>query len=209
MQIILQDWCDFCEGKKDSDKSDFLTLFHGDIGDNYLNKALRFFPNKAQLIERIKNVRSVYLDNSEQWEINVDFFLSLALQDVSEKRKACEHLSEYELLDIVDKASPKFTSDPDIFEKARYNDWNSEFLSQVSYYFDTCWIDDLDKYYALFEAFYGLTNSYEIQWYLGKPLMKTDVNPDHYYELWKRGGNYALTETELIVAQVIPGINQK
>ena len=39
--------------------------------------------------------------------------------------------------------------------------------------------------------------------------MKTDVNPDHYYELWKRGGNYALTETELIVTQIIPGINQK
>ena len=46
----------------------------GRFRDDYLKTALRFFPNKAQLIERIKNVRSVYLDNSEQWEINVDFF---------------------------------------------------------------------------------------------------------------------------------------
>ena len=39
MQFILQDWCDFCEGKRDSDKSDFLTLFHGDIRD--INPAIK------------------------------------------------------------------------------------------------------------------------------------------------------------------------
>jgi len=34
--------------------------------------------------------------------------------------------------------------------------------------------------------------------------METDINPDYYYDLWKIGGDYALTEAELLVTQKLP-----
>lgn len=200
IKTILKDWCDFCEGREKFDKSHFITLFHEDIKDEYLEMALQFFPNQDELIDRVINVREFYPERGKNMKAEPDYILDLAIKDVREKRKACKYLSEDELVNIIDNAKPKFVSDKLTFERALNNEWNGEFLSQVGFYFDECWNSEDDSYYALFEAFYGMTNSYEIQWYLGRPLMNTSVNPDYFYELWKAKGCYALSGSELIVS---------
>ena len=201
MENILTDWCDFCEEKKDFDKSHFLTLFHADIDKNYLNTVLQYFPNKDDIIQRVLAVREAKSYRAECFKVDENFALELASKDINEKRKACAYLSEHELTALIDTVQLRFTSDPSSFEKARHDDWNREYKAQVGYYFDESWMEETDKYYAIFEAFYGMTNSYELQWYLGKPLMRTFVDPDNYFELWKVGGDYAFTETEILVAQ--------
>ncbi len=200
MNDILKDWCDFCEGNAFFEESHFLTLFHEYVGRDYLETVFQYFPNQDQLIQRMENVKSVML-NKRSEDINIDLVTALAIKDVHEKRKACVALCEDELVQVIDNVKPVFISEPKAFEKARYNEWHSEFRSQVGYHFNQNRVDEADKYYALFEAFYGVTNTYEMQWYLGKPLIKTDVNPDYYYDLWKIGGSYALTESELVITQ--------
>ena len=204
MDSIFQDWVDFCEGKADFEKCDFLTLFHEDFDEQDLNAALSYFPNSGQIAQRIHAVRAVYPVNRTTWIVDPEMALQIALDDLSERRKAVERWQEDELVSVIEKAKPRFVSDEILFREAFLSKWNSKLVIQVGDYADECWLDNTRQYNALFEAFYGMTNSYEIQWYLGQPLMKTDVNFSRYFDLWKAGGDYALTEDELIVYQRPP-----
>ena len=204
MDSIFQDWVDFCEGKADFEECDFLTLFIEDFDEQDLNAALSYFPNSGQIAQRIHAVRAVYPVNRSTWIVNPEMALQIAVDDLSERRKAIERLQEEELLSVIEKANPRLVSDERIFKEARLSGWNSALVTLVGYYADECWLDYTRQYDALFEAFYGMTSTYQIQWYLGQPLMKTDVNFGRYFDLWKAGGDYALTEDELIVYQRPP-----
>ena len=204
MDSIFQDWVNFCEGRADFDKGDFLTLFHEDIDEQDLNAALSYFPNSGQIAQRIHAVKAVYPVNRTTWIVDPEMALQIALDDLSERRKAVERWQYDKLLSVIEKAKPRFVSDERIFKEARFNGWNGDLVCTVGDYADECWLDHTRQYYALFEAFYGMTSTYQIQWYLGQPLMKTDVNFGRYFDLWKAGGDYALTEDELIVFQKPP-----
>ena len=204
MDSKFQDWVDFCEGKADFDDCDALTLFHEDIDAQDLNAALSYFPNSGQIAQRIHAVKAVNSDNSSTWIVDPEMAIQIAVDDLSERRKAVEYWRNDELLSVIEKAKPRFVSDERIFEEARLSGRNGALYSLVGDYARECWLDYTKQYYALFEAFYGLTTMFGIEWYLGQPLMKTDVNFGRYFDLWKVGGDYALTEDELIVYQRPP-----
>ena len=204
MDRKFQDWVDFCEGRADFDDCDALTLFHEDIDAQDLNAALSYFPNSGQIAQRIHAVKAVYPVNRSTWIVNLEMAIQIALDDLSERRKAVERWQYDELVSVIEKAKPRFVSDERIFEEARLSGWNSALVTLVGYYADECWLDYTRQYDALFEAFYGMTSTYQIQWYLGQPLMKTDVNFGRYFDLWKVGGEYALTDDELVVFQRSP-----
>ena len=200
----FQDWANFCEGKADFDDCDALTLFHEEIDAQELNAALSYFPNSGQIAQRIHAVKAVYPVNRTTWIVDPEMALQIALDDLSERRKAVERWQNDELLSVIEKAKPRFVSDERIFKEAWFNGWNGDLIGTVGDYADECWLDYTKQYYALFEAFYGLTTMFGIEWYLGQPLMNTDLNFGRYFDLWKVGGEYALTDDELVVFQKSP-----
>jgi len=38
-------------------------------------------------------------------------------------------------------------------------------------------------------------------WYLGSPLLKTKIDFDNYYNIWKLGGEYVITEDVILVSR--------
>jgi|GEM_PF-4346342 len=201
MNQYLKEWCYFCEGKKDFDQSHFSQLFHECRTEAELKVIFSYFPASAALFDKAKLVRYFYPDNFiSKSEINFEPLLSVALADIQQKRKACVDFGEDELVDIIDNVTPVLVNKSELFEKARNEEWpHGEFLSVLAGYFLSKRNGDEKKYYSLFEAFYGFTTSFHIQWYLGSPLFDTDIDLDNYIKLWKYGCDYVLTEKELLV----------
>ncbi len=199
MEQLLKDWYDYCEGRKDFDTGDFYALFHDDISDGHIKAALSFFPHAEKLFERVKKVRKVIFQNSKPIDVEAGHLISLAQSDLQEKRKICEAEGATEVVTAIDNAKPRFVDASIDLISLKSPGMHSEYRSILSEYLDDRWVSHEAKYYALFEAFYGLTNTYEIAWYLGALLIDTDINLDHYFDLWSAGGDYALTETELLV----------
>ena len=201
MNQYLKEWCDFCEGKKDFDQSHFSQLFHECRTEAELKVIFSYFPVSAALIDKVKLVGCFYPDNFiSKSEIDFGLLLNAAVADIQQKRKACVDFGEDELVDIIDNVTPVLVNKSELFEKARNDEWpHGEFLSILTDYFSSKRSSDEKKYYSLFEAFYGFTTSFHIQWYLGSPLIDTDIALDNYIELWKYSCDYALTEKELLV----------
>ncbi|MEP2990748.1 MAG: hypothetical protein ABJL11_17670 [Parasphingorhabdus sp.] len=200
MEQLLQEWCDYCEGRQEFDTGDFYTLFHDDISDDHIKTALSYFPNKDDLYVRVKKVRDVNYRTAESSKISQSNLIDLAQKDLQEKRAACVAENDDEVVAAIDIAKPRFVEDDEALFTAK-SGIDSNYQSSVAYYLGAKRISHDKTYHALFEAFYGLTNTYEIAWYLGAPLIDTDINLDYYFDLWSAGGDYALTETELLVTR--------
>lgn len=52
------------------------------------------------------------------------------------------------------------------------------------------------------EALYGLAADYHLAFYIMLPLLDMDIDYSLYFEFWKGGGVYALTETEIVYSSI-------
>lgn len=93
----------------------------------------------------------------------------------------------------------KYVEDTEIILNAKLKKWqHEEYIDVIDDYVFDCLLSNEIKFHALFEAFYGLTNNFQLVWYLGSPLIHTDVNFDNYFDILKVGGEYAVTENGII-----------
>jgi hypothetical protein len=129
-----------------------------------------------------------------------DLLFQLAMKDLSDKAVAFKEFGDQDLLAIVDIVTPKIVNSKQDFDAAANAVWpNGEKNILLCDYFAQKRSSADETYYALFEAFYGAANSYDLQWYLGAPLIDTDVNFENYLRLWEMGADVALTETNLLI----------
>ncbi|NOX39687.1 MAG: hypothetical protein GXP05_03985 [Alphaproteobacteria bacterium] len=194
-------WRELLENGIEIDDCEAPTMFNRLYTKNDFEQVFGYFPNSKELVIRAMNVKEAFFGKDISWEPNPNECMHLAQQDVLEKRKAFVETGDNEFVEVIDSAEPRFISEPSIVMEAQSDLRNSTLTSEMDSYLTSKWIEKSDKFFTLFEAFYGFTSSYEIAWYLGAPLTDTDVNVDNYFELKKIGGDYALTEDAILVSQ--------
>ena len=200
MSNLITDWQAFCEGRKAFDKSHFYTLFMDNLSDNDLDIIFSYLPNTAGLISRLKNA----LDKKRYIKLNLENrkkrLIELVYLDLQQKKTLLQEAGQDEIVSIIENAKYHFIENTDsALEYKINNDIHFELFDTVAFDISQNRISNEDKIYAIFEAFYGLVEMYEVVWYLGAPLVNTSINFDYYFELWAMGGDYALTKEGVIV----------
>lgn len=197
MRQIIKDWCDFCEGKNDFDKSHFYTLLWDDSESEKLTSRdveiiFSYFEEKDKLIEIIDD----YLFNVEKKKVISDEdLIFLATEDVNEKAKLLKE-SNYKLnRNII------FEENFNMVEESRNNSEYLMFYDEVSDVILDSWKLEDKKTNALYEALYGLTADYEMVWYLFSPLLNVSVTFFNYFQLKINNGIYSIINNEIVVSR--------
>ncbi len=203
MDEQLIDWIEFCEKRKTFDKSHFYTLFfegkaeNGRRSEEELKTIFQYFPHTDELLLRMNN-----FTNGEDAQITDyrNYIIENTSKDLDQKRIILKEEDEEELFELIQKPI-KYVEDINRVVDNRLNNWpDAEIHSVVSDFFiEKTPADDLTN--ALEEAFYGFTHNYELTRYLMYPLIDTDLNLDYYFNIWKVGGDYSVTENGVIVSK--------
>ncbi len=204
MNLQLEDWKAFCEGEKDFDKSHFHTLlmkneYHEDISKEEYNNVFKYFPNSTELIIRLQN----YYSNKNYLHEIIDvkeYLLSNTMADINEKSILFYESDIKEFL----KGDINYVDDiKEVSEAKLKGCLNEEYIDIIDdHIFDSLYVKN-SRVNALLEAFFGLTRNYQLVWYLASPLIDSEINFDHYFNIWKVGGEYAITEKGIIVSRKI------
>lgn len=202
MDKQLIEWINFCEGKVDFDISHFYTLFfEGDADNGYrsdveLDAIFKYFRNSEDLKLRLRNTTQTI--DLEEPDDMATFLIDSTFKDVQEKKK---FIDDEELLKFLAKPV-NYIDDIESVRKSQITDWQyEEYMALVGDTISELKYSTEKKVYALFEAFYGLTTDYNMVWYLGRPLLKTTVNLDHYFDLWRFGGRYCISSDGILVSR--------
>ncbi len=165
---LVDDWVEFCEGKRDFDKSDFLTLFHGSLTDEDLRAIYQFFPQADLLGERMKRFQAAKKARAERSIVPVSNsqIMNLAAADMRAKSSILAELGEEELARFAGENQPSLTTDQNAFDNVARSDWpNGEKHVVVGDYVDEQMLLPNKQGFALFEALYGAANSYDLQFF--------------------------------------------
>ena len=210
MGNLLNDWQGFCEARKSFDVDHFYTLFHADssvLTDEQLKAIFVYFPHSEELASRMAGILKVKFsiregnDYGSSCAENKDKLISFAVADLMQKRVICDKLGNAELCNIIDRVSPVYSDNIDEGHKLLQVDGPNAWLSELVGDYIQSNVPTDKKVLALFEAFYGLTTDYDLVWYAVRPLIDCDdINLDNYFYLWELGGEYVLTDDNLIVS---------
>ena len=195
---IINDWIIFCEGSSDFDRYHFHSLFLENPVVEDLKIIFSYFPKSDELTSLTQNylftdklIGDRYLKND---------LMDLALKDINQKKTL---IKDERLMKLVDRLNVEFVSDIDLVISTRRNSPFIDFFNGVSDRFMNDWIIEDRKAHALLEAFYGLTNSYEMAWYLFQPLTNVKINLNYYYDLTDLGGVYTFYGNKILVAREV------
>lgn len=201
MKQIITDWCAFCEGKVSFDKSHFYTLFWEVVNQGDLNIIFKYFPNSDKLFD----ITNDYLFGKTERvsELLIDkILIELALNDINQKKQLLKINSD--LSRMLDDIKVEFIYDDILVQDLRNSSPYLDFFDTIGDIFQEKWIIEDKKTYALYEAFYGLTKSYEIVWCLFKPLLLIDISLEYYTQFTSLGGVYSFLNNKLLVSRKIP-----
>ncbi len=192
---LIDKWLKFCINEQQVDKSEFYTLFLGKLTEEEIKTIFSPFKHSEKLEKRLLNVKSVqpqlidYADRNEH-------ILTQIKNDVSSKKSICSKQEDDELESILNNATITFVTEQE-FENIKNSEeaWpNEEVMDLVG---DTL-RDEIENYTEktsiLTEAFYHLTNDYNLVWYLMVPFYGDYFCNNSYYELWRTGVEYVITE---------------
>lgn len=197
MKDIVKDWCEFCEGAKTYDKSYFYTLFWQDQSDDKISKdelyeIFKYFPNSNELLELMTN----YLfKNDKAQDLSTSFLIQLVKNDINEKISLSNNLK------YIKNYSIEFVDDYNFVKSKINSEEYYNFYDEVSDILADAWIIEDKKTFALYEAFYGLTKSYEIVWYLFSPLMSKRINYKNYIDIISSGAIYTIYNNKILVSK--------
>jgi hypothetical protein len=198
MKEMIVDWCEFCEGKKIFDKSYFHTLFWEDINSSDLKLIFKYFPNSDALFNLMNDYLFEKSEKVSESKIN-ETLIELALSDIQEKKFLLNGNSS--LVSMVDNINVEFVDDYLFVANLCNSSPYLDFFDAISDVVLDNWIIEDKKTYALYEAFYGLTKSYEITWELFQPLLSIDTSLGYYIRFVSLGGVYSFLGTKLLVSK--------
>lgn len=192
MKEIISDWCQFCEGKKEVDKSYFYTLFWEDINRDDLNEIFKYFPYSDKLFE----IMSDYLfSNGSIINQTNNELIKLVQKDILEKISLTDNLKHIRDYPIEYIENYNFVKDK--IDSDEYYEYYDEIADIVA----DNWLLEDKKCFALYEAFYGLTKNYEIVWYLFSPLINTSINYKYYFDIITYRGIYTIYNKKILVSK--------
>lgn len=199
MNEIIQDWEQFCEGRKSFDKSHFYTLFWEGITRSDLEGIFKYFPRSNELVERL----SEYLFGKREKAIDKcsleAVLVELAIKDIEEKKSILD--SNCSLLSLLQELKVEFVDDFNNVAIRKTEPPYIVFFDSINDVFSDCWTIEDKKAFALYDALYGLTKDYEMVWYLFSPLFKINLDLSYYYRLTTLRGIYTITNNQILVSK--------
>lgn len=222
MDDSIAKWEKFCEGGSKYDSSDFTGLLSRRWSDDDLAIIFRRFPLKDSVIENLKSVyrnaqvgRGVYLRPKRQNAGTPDQLVSLIMSFIAsqkhdllkcnideETRRWFEQTGiEFSFVDMdtLRSVDPNDDVVPYIREEeVEHREYRPEALLNISN-------ADCVEYRVMSgvkEALYGLASDYNLAWFVLSPLFDTEINYSKYFEFWRKGGVYALTDSHVLAASI-------
>ncbi|MBF7093176.1 hypothetical protein IUY40_16715 [Flavobacterium sp. ALJ2] len=195
MKDIVKDWCKFCEGEETYDKSYFYTLFWQDqFSKDELYEIFKYFPNSNELLDLMFDY--IYDCNIIE-DKSTSYLMQLVKNDISEKTSLSDNLK------YIKNYPVEFVDDYNFVKNKIDSEEYYKYYDEVSDVLADRWIIEDKKTFALYEAFYGLTKSYEIVWYLFSPLISTKINYKYYVDIMMLGGVYTIYNNKILVSKEI------
>ena len=198
MNLLLRDWKLNYDGKEEFDKSHFHTRLMKEGDEAFTEKEYQLifnsFPHADELILRLKKY---YSEEHQEIISGKDELISTVAKDLKEKSVAIDDDEIASVLALPLKFADKISE----VERAQLNEWHADYISILNDYILDVRYSDGPKVSALFEAYYGLTHNYQLVWYLGRPLIETNINFDYYFDIWRCGGEYAVTAEGVIISK--------
>lgn len=205
MGSLIADWCAYCEGKSDYDKSHFLGLIKNHPSDADLQTIFKYFPRTDQLCERVSVVlssgtlaNSLYLLPKAQGAESE--ILSAGKEWRLEIARVCNLLGDIELHQIAYSAKDVFVSPAELDRWGMEdipNNWAFELIGDAV---SDAKVSCSKEMYALFEALYGVAADYYLAYFMGATLIDLDIDFGLYFNLWKISGVGLLLEDKLILS---------
>jgi hypothetical protein len=217
----IQKWLEYCEGSLECDNADFIGLLINKWSDVDLRHIFQYFPKKEEVIANLTNVyantrddASVYLRPKKENaaapdELNLlcEAFLAsqrkyLLKQDIDEQTK--RWLDQKKLVYV----STEYLT-ASIRPKNNIRSYIIERESDLLQYRQESGLrvvtSDSIEYRAtsgIEEALYGLDADYYLAWFVLMPVLETEIDYKLYFDFWRKGGKYAITERELLVSSI-------
>jgi len=193
MDKLIEEWEDFCKGKKDCNYNYFYTLFMEELSDEDIKRIFASFSHSQELTKRLKRLKDYSFIKVDNWK---DVVRDLVSKDLKQKLSVLKLLKEDELINIIETSNIEFVEEQK-YESLLEDDssWPMvETMSLLGDYFRDSIEDYSKKISALVEAGYGATYNYNLVWYLIAPFLSVKYDFEHYVRLWELGARYTLTE---------------
>ena len=209
---LINDWELFLKGDSNIDESRFLTLFHYQLQEENVEAIFSHIPNGNELAINYKSLFSPYSPSDRFFnsmpvvenKIDESEALSIVKRIIQDKNKIVAILGDDELKSILSKVENNFkVVDQSEFTSFKIDDDNPDiWLTElIGSHLNRSKSYSEPFYYGLKEAFYGLTTDLQLVWYLLSPLYKSDYDPKLYFQLWKGGWDYHITENEVLLSR--------
>jgi len=223
MNPEIRKWLDFCEGKSDFDSADFVGLLSARWGKEDLSTIFQYVPKNEEILPRIIEIYDqtqdgphLYLRPKKENAASSDELKLLAERFVESQRKAL-------LKKKIHQETRKWLQQSDVetvfvsveeFRATVVNGRNiksfifDEEFDSLNYRQDSgltiSTADSLEHRVmsGIEEALFGLDSDYYLAWFVLLPVIDTEVEYGLYFDFWKKGGKYSLTEKQLLVCSM-------
>ncbi|BDD01385.1 hypothetical protein PEPS_36650 (plasmid) [Persicobacter psychrovividus] len=199
---LLNDWCDFCEGKKEFDSCHFSTLLMETLLEGYTPKFDVFIKEITKYFDSsvYENIKYVFSDEKvsqggvKDWVIN----------DLIEKRKIIEHVEDSsQLKKVIDSPQFLFVKDRSELYEARETDNNTILYEEVGD-FVIANIDNDKRLFALKEVLYNIASDSDLVNAFLSGLIKSNADLSNYLDIYKNGCDYAVDDEKILIYEFEP-----
>ena len=199
---LLNDWCDFCEGKKEFDEFHFSTLLMETLLEGYTSKFDAFITEITKYFDSsiYKNIKYVFSDEKQSQGSVKDWVIN----DLTQKRKLIEHADDFsKMKEIIDSPQFLFVKDRDKLYGARETDNNTILYEEVSDYVINNIAND-KRLFALKEVLYNIASDSDLVNALFSGLIKSDIDLSNYLDIYKNGCDYAVDDEKILIYEFKP-----
>ena len=209
MDQQLAEWVDFCQGRRNFDDSHFYTLFFEGEGENgrrseeELKIIFQELP-KGQALFQIA-FKELTSQISDDFPSDIESYLiENTRNDLIQKKPIIEQEGEQKIIELL-AGKIMVIDDMERVEESRAASWVDAQIDAIVGDYCTYHLEfDSPSIFALKEAYYGFFTDLNMVRYLLSPLVKPPINFEFYYNLWKVGGDYSVTEDGIIVSRYLP-----
>ena len=199
---LLNDWCDFCEGRKEFDICYFSTLLMETLLEGYTPKFDEFITEITKYFNPsvYENIKYAFSDEKQSQGRVKDWVIN----DLTEKRKIIEHTHDSsKLKEIIDSPQFVFVKGRDELYDARETENNTILYEEVGDFVLEN-IDNDKRLFALKEVFYNIAFDSNLVNALLSGLINGDVDLSNYLDIYKNGCDYAVDDENILIYEFEP-----
>jgi len=196
-QNLLNDWCDYCEGKKKFDTCYFSTLLMETLLEGYTPEFDEFIKEITKYFDSsiYQNIKYTF-NNEGKKEGDIKDWV---IKDLREKRKIIIQMPDSsKLIDIIDNPEYLIIKERQQLYDAQESDNNTILYEGVGDYV----IENIEKdfrLYGLKEVLYNIASDYDLVNGILAGIIKGKVDLSNYLDIYKNGFNYAVSEEKIII----------